>query len=338
MNGEDKIDKRDLFAEMLKEGMRSLPVKQVLSSPIVSCVKAQQKLSETALDSLIAQAFEAERREKAYHTAFVSFSYNQNGVAKRINVPLLLLVPYQPLEIKEASFSFSGNLYRTDATLITDARRGRSFKGRKTANENLKINFNVKVNPSDTTIGLSKLVQFCTESVVVESCRENAAPPNINPIWPNPIWPDPTRPSYPYPFPFVNSYRPLGSGSSSGGALDLEGIIDSINLPRPISYSGSFVSYSSYKGSYQSYSSFGRRTGRSSFPYSNRGKVTSFERAVRISSCLWLGIPGSGSGTLGLSLEGILDSINRIKRKRYRRGVLFTRPFRIPKGVRKKRK
>lgn len=334
MNEEGKIVKRDDFAEKLKDGMRSLPVKQLLSSPIISCVKAQQKLSENAFDSLMGQAFEKEGCGDAYHAAFVSFSYFQNGVAKRINVPLLLLVPYQPLEIKEASFSFSGNLFHTDGALVTDARRDRGFGSNRNVDENLKINFNVKAKSADMTIGLSKLFQFCTESVVVESHRKNVVPPRIDPIWPNPIWPDPKHPIY--PFPPRSSYRPLGSGGSggsgrtSGSGLNLNGIIDSINLPRPTSHGGSFLSYSSYKGHNHSYSS--------SWHLNNSLRKGVFERLVRVSSCLRLGFPKSGSYSMGLSLEGILDSINRMKRTRKRRGVLLPQPSRIRKGKRKNRK
>lgn len=347
MNGEDKIkqSKQDAYAEKLLEGMRSLPVKQLLCCPVASCVKAQQRMAETSLDSLMEQAFKKEHSRKQYEAEFFSFSYVQDGVEKRINVPLLLLLPYQALEITEANFSFSGNLYCTEGELITDARRTQKSVTKSGSSENVRINFNVKAAPSGMTNGLAKLIQFCTESVEAKAYKEET--PSELPRW---TWPSIS--SYP-----SSSFSSMGSGASSGGGLNLGGIIDSINRPHTPS---SYGSYRSYRGSYDSSfggylsshassgyrsSSFGRKKpGRySSMPHyrgSGYWRRPASVKVVRISSYLWLVIRGIGSYSNGLSLEGILHSIDRnwIPSKRYGRVVSRGSRPRNPKVKQRKKK
>lgn len=300
--------KKDISKQLL-DGLRPMSLGKLVSTPLVSCVKAQYKSIEAAYDVILNKSFKKvqdtpEERKESVEPIFITFSYPYKGKSYQLKVPLFTLVPIPYLEIQHANLSFAADINVDSSEGIKGIVCRRNNKSvNRTATGHCTIGYNINMGQCDMTSGLAAILQLCEENVVVDCVdlsNKQVDSSDENPSIENVLQPTDTSQNgrrYSSHTSYGSSYSSKQVGSSAGN-LSLRGIIHSIDIRR----NGSYTSYGSYNSS--------RRVGSSGGNLSITGILHSIDTPRYSSSYNSYTSKRVGSSGGALSLSGILHSIN----------------------------
>ena len=111
-----------------------MDLRQLIAAPLVATVEADALSTQKYLDHLFSIAFEqnGENEHTPGKLRYISFNYQEGGKTRTISLPLMSLVPFPLLQVKEAEFHFDINIVDS---VTTQAEKSFHILPSKTGND-----------------------------------------------------------------------------------------------------------------------------------------------------------------------------------------------------------
>lgn len=175
-----------------------MDLKQLISAPLIATLQADAMTTQGYVDFLREVAFEADEKGGLGKLRTFTFQYNQNDkngkTSKKVEIPVISLIPIPLLQIKEATFdfdikildsiteyseqefSFNGENEKQEEgkTAIRAALAPQQGKSSDTKDSSLTANMKVQVvmQQADMPAGLANLLSLSAHNMSVEDAEE----------------------------------------------------------------------------------------------------------------------------------------------------------------------
>jgi hypothetical protein len=185
------------LAEAMNQPLESLSFEHIIGGPLQACVVAQKEASEATYEYLKAVGFQKDPTLLAdYQPTPVTFYFINEGIMKRLRVPLLSIIPIPYLQIGYIDLTFKAEVSGWDnktnkAKFTYSPTRTRIRRSEEkqvdssseiVAKENLDIR--IRATSSDMPAGMAKLMEILDTQLtsLYDMVEEEEAPQITEPV------------------------------------------------------------------------------------------------------------------------------------------------------------
>lgn len=151
------------------DAVSQIPFGNLIGSILTASIDAQEHASDVA--------WEYTQRVLAHNTPLV-FSFMENGVMKGLEVPLITVVPLPYMRLEKIDIDFDANVEMShednDRFVANINNKSTQVSTVSTAKSTANLHININAATTDMPAGLSSLLQYIQNSVVVEDIDPNA--------------------------------------------------------------------------------------------------------------------------------------------------------------------
>ena len=156
-------DSLDRPEDVVTNAMTQLPFENLIGGPLSACVLAQRQAAETTREFIEDIGFQKRGESDDLEVISISFLFQQNGIYKKLSVPLLTIVPIPYMTIDSIDIGFradmtatkEGKLYGT----FSNARDSSAVKASKYDIRN-QIDVNIHATSSNMPPGIAALLDI----------------------------------------------------------------------------------------------------------------------------------------------------------------------------------
>ena len=141
----------------------SIPFENLIGAPLCACVNAQKQAAEATINYIQEMGFEKKKNSTDLSVIMVSFEFVQDGIPKKLQLPLLSIVPVPYLQIDTVDIKFTAEVAaNSDDTFnarISNQRYEEDTKGTKSLDYKGLIDLNIRATGTNMPAGLAKIFQ-----------------------------------------------------------------------------------------------------------------------------------------------------------------------------------
>ena len=152
--------------------MKALPFENIIGAPLMACVKAQSESAKATWNAIREIGFVDSHNttdSNVQEMASLSFLYQQNGMTRKITVPLLTIVPLPYMQIDTVDLKFRADMSTTSEGQIT-AKYSNTMDSQATRrskyNNTNEIEVNIHATSAGMPAGLAKMLDLFTNTCI----------------------------------------------------------------------------------------------------------------------------------------------------------------------------
>lgn len=162
--------------QSLNNAARSLPFDTLIGAPLVACVSAQKQAADATFEYFKNVGFK-EDKDGSYDAAPISFTFEKDGVMRKLTLPLITILPIPYLQIDRVNIKFRAEMSidQNNALMAKYSSMGTAdINASSTSKYNLQNQLDVDVLASGHAVpgGLNKLLEILGNSVKIEDLEE----------------------------------------------------------------------------------------------------------------------------------------------------------------------
>lgn len=162
-------DNNNQLAEVVNKPLEELPFDHIIGGPLRACAEAQQEAAQATFEYITQMGLENDDTGLAqYKPAMLSFIFVKDGVAQRIKVPLLSVIPVPYLLIDKIDLTFQATVTGCSQNSLTAKFAASSpnvsvnVKGDSSSQVTAMENIDIRVSAmaSEIPSGMAKLIEI----------------------------------------------------------------------------------------------------------------------------------------------------------------------------------
>lgn len=155
--------------ETVISALQALPFDNLIGIPLSACVQAQTQAANATLQFIRSVGFTETEGNEAPETVTVSFLFTQNGLARKITVPLLTLVPIPYMQIETVDLSFKADMTASSEGKLMAKYAGTvNAEAQHTSKYNVQNQMDIRIRAASSSMpaGLAKLLDVFGNSCI----------------------------------------------------------------------------------------------------------------------------------------------------------------------------
>ena len=109
----EKTDSLDHPEDVVTNTMTQLPFESLIGGPLSACVLAQRQAAETTKEFIENVGFKTKGNSEDLEVISMNFLFQQNGMYKKLSVPLLTIIPIPYMTIDSIDIGFRADMVAT---------------------------------------------------------------------------------------------------------------------------------------------------------------------------------------------------------------------------------
>ena len=159
----EQIDSLEHPEDVVTNSMSQLPFENLIGGPLSACVLAQRQAAETTKDFIENVGFKKKGNSDDLEVISMSFVFQQNGMYKKLNVPLLTIIPIPYMTIDSIDIGFRADMVATkDGKLYGKFSNAKDSVAVKSSKYDIRNQIDVNIHASSSSMppGMAALLDI----------------------------------------------------------------------------------------------------------------------------------------------------------------------------------